>query len=371
MRSNLIYLHIEKSAGTSQRTLFWANYGRENVAWSGLDSSRFRQRDILRFLDRPVLGGHLDFELFESLQRHLLFTAVVRDPLDRAISLFYYFAHNAPREQREGWRRRGLDPDSMVRTLDQCEQLRRELRDAQCRRLGGGGSFDMVRRRLETANFMVGVFEAVDDFNRQLGSLLSWHTVGMGKYNSAGRPGYQAEIRRESGLIDRLSELTAEDRRLYEFIRQVGGWVHLPDAMLFKEHLSVDSAGRQPQEAQDASDDIVISVVGDNGIDWRGDIGKLEVGIVNRGRAPVSAAGPDQVMLGYHWLDGDGEIIEEGLRTPLPYDLAPDESVVVSAKVKAPRDGAREGRWLRFSMLAVGRHWLVSIDRNHAVWVQP
>jgi hypothetical protein len=51
--------------------------------------------------------------------------------------------------------------------------------------------------------------------------------------------------------------------------------------------------------------------------------------------------------LAYHWLDERGQVVvRDGLRTELPRDAAPGESIVVCASVVAPtRPGRNELRW--------------------------
>jgi len=45
----------------------------------------------------------------------------------------------------------------------------------------------------------------------------------------------------------------------------------------------------------------------------------------------------NQVNLAYHWLDSTGKIIVlDGIRTPLPNDLAPGSSVNLQARIQAP-----------------------------------
>ncbi|MDX1733219.1 MAG: hypothetical protein R3228_02595 [Halioglobus sp.] len=34
---NIVYLHIPKAGGSSQRTLFYDLFGKERVAWHGID----------------------------------------------------------------------------------------------------------------------------------------------------------------------------------------------------------------------------------------------------------------------------------------------------------------------------------------------
>jgi hypothetical protein len=51
--------------------------------------------------------------------------------------------------------------------------------------------------------------------------------------------------------------------------------------------------------------------------------------------------GEPEVRLSYQWLDGDGNVVEYGLRTALPTDLAPGESQVVPLHVLTPSTPGR------------------------------
>jgi hypothetical protein len=67
----------------------------------------------------------------------------------------------------------------------------------------------------------------------------------------------------------------------------------------------------------------------------------------NSGSQAWPALGRRAVRVAYHWLDQHGDIIEfEGLRTPLPHDLAPGESVTLACFVRTPESpGALRLRW--------------------------
>jgi len=379
MQTNLVYLHIEKSAGTAQRQLLWGNYGRDRVAWSGFNTNPSRQREILRFLERPVLGGHFDYPVFRNVDRRCLFTAVVRDPVERAISLFYYIAHNAPGEQRNAWRRRGLNPESMARTLDECTRFRQTLCNAQCTRLSGDPTLEGALQRFESENFIVGTFDAVDEFNQRLGAMLNWRTTKMNIHNVSGRPGYQDEIRSEPGLIERLFDLVGEDKRLYEFVRDSGGVAHVPDEELFRESLSVQSECEPPTSRVPVPADaackkptqviVYISRLSNEGLQELIDLGRVRLRVANRGSGAIPASGPGHYKLGYHWLDEQGKIVEEGLRTPLPHDLYPGESVEVDMRIRAPTDGTVSGRALRLSAIAINHYWQFAIDKSHGLLI--
>jgi hypothetical protein len=59
--------------------------------------------------------------------------------------------------------------------------------------------------------------------------------------------------------------------------------------------------------------------------------------LFNRSRAPWTEDGAARVNLAYHWLDAGGQrIVEDGLRTPLPWPVPPGGRVSVQQKVLAP-----------------------------------
>ena len=62
------------------------------------------------------------------------------------------------------------------------------------------------------------------------------------------------------------------------------------------------------------------------------------------------------VNLSYHWLNRKGEpVIFDGLRTPLPGDLPPGESVLLKAAIEAP---AKPGRYmLELTLVQEGAAW--------------
>jgi len=85
----------------------------------------------------------------------------------------------------------------------------------------------------------------------------------------------------------------------------------------------------------------------------------IPVPITNRGTAAWNATGANLVDLAYHWHDAAGNtVVWDGVRTPLPADLAVGASTTVNARVTAPPvpgsytltfDLVREGvSWFQF-----------------------
>ena len=109
----IIFLHVPKSAGTTlNRLIEWeypllAMYTVDPVLfrWSRARLWRLPKRRLKRF---RVFKGHMKFGLHEVLPQPATYITVLRDPIDRMISAFYfmhtYKLHpNYWKFRREGW----------------------------------------------------------------------------------------------------------------------------------------------------------------------------------------------------------------------------------------------------------------------------
>ncbi|MCR9104904.1 MAG: sulfotransferase family protein [Gammaproteobacteria bacterium] len=223
----LVYLHIPKSAGSSHRNYLFDVYGKERVYWYGLNS------DDLDFSYDAVagyeaIGGHRPLDFYPR-DFDALFTAVVRDPIKRAVSFFNYCIE-PPVVVREEWRAKqrhhiqhwrdtGVDPESMLRSIEKSEELRNQISNYQCRYLSRyENTFEGVRQSLEENNFVVGLFDQIEKFNNFFQTDLAFPTGNRFLVNSA-PPGYWRRISQEEGLIDALKELNQHDMALHNYIR--------------------------------------------------------------------------------------------------------------------------------------------------------
>src|SRR5439155_8373239 len=81
-----------------------------------------------------------------------------------------------------------------------------------------------------------------------------------------------------------------------------------------------------------------------------------KVTVTNTSPGTWLATGTSAVKLAYHWLDANGNVtVWEGLRTPLPLDVLPGTTTVVSANVQAPP--SRGTYTLRFDLIREGTTW--------------
>jgi hypothetical protein len=89
----------------------------------------------------------------------------------------------------------------------------------------------------------------------------------------------------------------------------------------------------------------------------------LELDVGNTGTQSWPCDGKQPVCVSYHWLDRSGAMVEfDGVRSRLPRDIAPGETIRVVAFVRAPqRAGAMHLRW---TLVQEGVAWFDGIDKS-------
>jgi hypothetical protein len=82
----------------------------------------------------------------------------------------------------------------------------------------------------------------------------------------------------------------------------------------------------------------------------------VPITITNSSNFTWSPAGANPINLSYHWINAGGTVrVWEGLRTKLPADLAPGQSVTLQAQVAFPN--AESGYTLRWDLVQEGVTW--------------
>jgi O-Antigen ligase len=84
---------------------------------------------------------------------------------------------------------------------------------------------------------------------------------------------------------------------------------------------------------------------------------EVRISITNTGRLMWDSADNPPVYVSYHWLEptADRVVVFEGLRTPFPAAVSPDDTVTLLARVRAPR---QPGTYrLAWDVVQEGRLW--------------
>jgi hypothetical protein len=245
-----VYLHIPKTAGSSVTERIGHAYGAQNVLHVCP-----RENDSMHELLHPdrirryaALRGHLSRRDF-IFGNGILFSALVRAPVARALSLYAWYmrpdlvdssldaSEQRQRrvQQRRVWEPRGMHPQSIVKSLQDCPQFRREVENVQCRYLSYcEPTFDGAIETLRRDAFVVGCLEQLPKYLAYMTDLLGWGNAALGQIK-ASRSGY-AELLAEQGLVEAITEFTREDAKLFAFVHDEcnGLFAHVPDERLVR-----------------------------------------------------------------------------------------------------------------------------------------
>jgi hypothetical protein len=229
-KRSLFFLHVQKTAGSTLR---------------GILSNRFAARDCLALYSAPdpdpvdlnrarYVTGHLDASVIESFHQPPYVIALLRDPIDRALSAYSYAGSFPPefqppvpppaRDPEAPARGRAFRRLARERSLDELiesePQIAAEyLGNRQARALCGPSArsgeerLDEAIEALERCDY-VGIGERLDETADWIARRLGWQEFGaLPRANIT-----TAKLRRDqvpAKAMDALRELTAVDRELY------------------------------------------------------------------------------------------------------------------------------------------------------------
>lgn len=229
----LISIHIPKAGGTTLHKVIERQYPKQSTFT--IDGLHVRE-SIEQFKSLPreerariqCLTGHMPFGLHTYLSEPTTYITMLRDPIDRIIS-HYYFVKRAPRHY--------LYKEVISRNMDLEEYvssgISSELNNGQVRLISGVEAVDTVfghnpvstdilevaKRNLCEHFIAVGLCERFDESLFLFSSLLGWKNIYYVKENvTQTRPSKQ-EIRLQTlKTIEKHNEL---DMELYEFAKHM------------------------------------------------------------------------------------------------------------------------------------------------------
>lgn len=214
METQLVYLHIEKTAGSSMRDLLFANYGSDDVFWYLVDSKSptFKQEELA---GQRVIGGHRDKLFYTPLRKSKLYLSVVREPVSRVISLFNY--HGRINPAKEVWHKRGLDPMCLDTTLAKCPEFINEITNRQCQIISGHRSAEKTLEAIEKEHYIIGTMDHLPSFVAHVSSMLDWSINNIKKANPGGSS-HTDSIAVSENTLNIIRSLNKEDQKLYDHV---------------------------------------------------------------------------------------------------------------------------------------------------------
>ncbi len=186
MKEKLIFIHIPKTAGSTFHVMLNARYPQSGI--QNLFGSRYSEPEIAGFMSKPneqkenicLLKGHMPYGMHRHLPGDSRYITVLRSPVERVISQYYYIkknAHNPLHKQVHGG---GMTIADFVSS-----GISVGMNNGQCRFLNGDldeyafnacneALFENVKKHIEDKFIWVGLTERFDESVLLLAKLLEW-----------------------------------------------------------------------------------------------------------------------------------------------------------------------------------------------------
>ncbi|MBP0028077.1 sulfotransferase family 2 domain-containing protein [Roseofilum sp. Guam] len=234
--SVLFFLHIPKTAGSTLHKIIERQYSSDEVftihgvnpqkhidefkKWSLLDKNRIK-----------VVKGHMNFGLHESIGKPATYITILRHPIDRAISTYYYVLRSPSHHLYEYVTSKNISLQDFV-----CDGLFTDMDNGQTRRLSGisVGQFpgykevkfgECYPELLEQAkdnidkNFAaIGIQEKFDESILMMKEKMNWKNCYYVKQNVSHGRVEKHEISEECRCA--ITQFNDLDIQLYEFVKE-------------------------------------------------------------------------------------------------------------------------------------------------------
>jgi hypothetical protein len=246
----LIFLHIPKTAGVNLRQIIRHQYGPENVCvpepsgdpadspylrsltsgtdlpWKdlpGYDPNRPPVHELTKLTATQLrrlraVMGHVWFGLHEALPRPATYLTLLRDPVERVLSIYYYHAaSHGLRVGVEEYLRTARDFEiDNAQTRYLCGRIEGvDVRFTECT----PEMLERAKRNLRGHFSVVGITERFDESLLLMGRTYGWHLPGYHVYNVNPRRPRGRKVSQR--IRERIAEHNRFDAQLYAFANEL------------------------------------------------------------------------------------------------------------------------------------------------------
>jgi hypothetical protein len=221
-----VFLHIPKTAGSTMRFILRAQYAKEHLLHLKGDPTmvetlhNFKMGDGAGRENIQLLSGHIEFGIHEYLPLPADYFTLLRDPIDRILSDYYYILRTPTHPRYEEMTRKKMSIEAYI------EQG--ILENAQTRLISGTWltnprqcdrkSLEMAKENLKNHFVVVGLTNRFDETLLLLQKALGWQNIVYAKRNvTRNRPGLEAVSDGDLAAMKQVSEFDAE---LFKYVTQ-------------------------------------------------------------------------------------------------------------------------------------------------------
>lgn len=215
---SIFFFHIPKTAGTALQNLFATRMGDDRVT---RPLAMRMDEALTRHAEASAICGHFFVEQGQKLPRDRVSLTVLRNPVDRFLSYFYFRKHNVERAVIDH-RVHSLDVEAFIDKLGEADLEELNLQTTMLCPLGTSTPAMLslpervaAAKRAVDSFDLVGVHEEIDDFVCMICARRGWPAeTSLSRINVTSRQ--QPEERLSMRARSKLERLMQHDHEVYE-----------------------------------------------------------------------------------------------------------------------------------------------------------
>lgn len=218
----VVFLHLPKTAGSSMRSVFYHQVGRERVVRVNRADpmetvGELRRLSVADQRNVAAIVGHMGYGIHEALGVPCTYVTMLRHPVERVLSLYAYLSRSP--DSRLGWSLpEGMTLEAFVDDWEMAPLVHNE----QTRLLAGplapapapatDETLAMAKRNMTERLVFTGLTERFDESVLVLQRVLEWRTASYDRRKMAPD---QRHLVASSKVRERISERNCFDLELY------------------------------------------------------------------------------------------------------------------------------------------------------------
>ncbi len=207
----LVFFHAQRTAGTTIKAAFQQEFGKDNCLYQRTSNEfcDWKKLDGEVLNKYRIYAGHYNYAPKEMDCNPLIFS-VIRDPIDRAISLYHYLKTRPEHKLHD----LAVNEDILTFYQKAVEIAPDYVSNTQTLRVSGGVCFENARRIVDEKFFLIAPFERLGDifFTFSGMGFLSYRNFPEKKQRSAHHNEYY-----DKNLRDFIKEINASDFELFDY----------------------------------------------------------------------------------------------------------------------------------------------------------